>query len=273
MARFIFDMVRVCRGTRLFERVDFVKVHAGILLDRVKHGNSGKRLAEVDFHAVIGNHGCAEHFLRDVAIKVFGQIHHAVIIGISLIEFHQRKFRAVAGVKTLVAEHAADFIDALETADNQTFEVKFQRNTQFEIFVKRIEMGHERTRRRTAGIGYEHRGFNLHKALAVQIGANGTNDFGTLDKGIARILVHNQIDIALTIAHIGISKAVEFFRKHLQAFGQQRNFGGVNGDFTGFGFENFTFDADNIADIEFLKRFIRFFTDAVARNIRLDIAF
>ena len=50
-----------------------------------------KRLGEVH-HIVAVCHWCdgAEHFLRDVGGRmIFGKIHHAVVVGVRLIELHQ----------------------------------------------------------------------------------------------------------------------------------------------------------------------------------------
>ena len=99
---------------------DLAKVNACIFLDGIHHGDTLKGLAQIHFHAVVGDRGGAKHLLRHSAVQILSQIHHAMVIRIGLIEFHQREFRIMACVKTFVAENAADFIDFFESADNQT---------------------------------------------------------------------------------------------------------------------------------------------------------
>ena len=44
---------------------------------------------------------------------------------------------------------------------------------------------------------------------------------GALDEGIAYLGIDDKIDIALSIAHIGIGKTVELLRQYLKALGEQ----------------------------------------------------
>ena len=81
--------------------------------------------------------------IRDKAVKIFGKIHHAVVIGICLIKLHEREFGIMAGVKSFVAEHPADFVNTFQTADNKPFKIKLERDTEPQILVQRIEMRFE----------------------------------------------------------------------------------------------------------------------------------
>ena len=193
-----------------------------------------------------------------------------MVIGVRLIQLHQREFRVVAGVQSLVTEHAPDLVHSLHAADDQPFQIQLQRNAQLQILVQRVEVGFKRARRRTARIGDQHGGFHLHKAALVQKAADGADDAGTFDKGVAHLGVDDQIDIPLTIAGVGVGQTVEFFRQRLQALGQQRDLLGVDGDLAGFGFEHGAADADQIADIKFFEIGIWLLPNDVPRHIRLD---
>ena len=69
--------------------------------------------------AVLDLHGAVD-LLRYAAVHRLGQIHHAVIVGICLIQLHERELGIMAGIETLVAEYASDLIHSLKTADDQT---------------------------------------------------------------------------------------------------------------------------------------------------------
>ena len=163
-----FDMVLPGDRLGFLVGLDLVKVNAGVLLHRVEHGDTRKGLAKVDLDAVVGDFGGAEHLLTDVAVHFFGQVHHAVVVGVCLIELHQRKLGIVARVHALVAEDPADLIDALQAADDQSFEIQLERNAELEVLVKRVGMRDERTRRGAACIGDEHGRLDLDKALCVE---------------------------------------------------------------------------------------------------------
>ena len=113
------DMMRLCGFAGFFQGVDLVEIHAGILPDRFGHGETGKRLAKVHFDAVVDDLRGSQDFLRNIAIEILREVHHAMVIGIGLIELHEGELRIVPGVEALVAENTADFIDSFQTADDQ----------------------------------------------------------------------------------------------------------------------------------------------------------
>ena len=113
----------LCNSLSLVIAAYFVKVNTGIFLYRVKHRNALKRLAEIYLRSVIGDNVCAEDLTRNMAVEIFGKIHHTMIIGICLIKLHEREFRVMAGIDTFVAEHSADLVDLFKPADYQPFEV------------------------------------------------------------------------------------------------------------------------------------------------------
>ena len=78
-------------------------------------------------------------------------------------------------------------------------------------------MGLKGTRRGAAGIGHQHRSLHLQEALAIQITPDAGYHFGTLEKGILDLAVHNQIHVSLAVAEIRVGQTVELFRKDLQA--------------------------------------------------------
>jgi hypothetical protein len=70
--------------------------------------------------------------------------------------------------KAFVAEVAVDFVDAIESADDQPLEIKFGRDAQIQIHVERVVMGHERPRHRAAGDGLHHRRFDLDESVRIE---------------------------------------------------------------------------------------------------------
>jgi hypothetical protein len=114
-------------------------------------------------------------------------------------------------------------------------------------------MGDERTRGRAAGDHLHHRGFNFHKAAADHELADARQDLRTHFKGVARFIVGDQIQVALTIARFLILQAVEFVRQRAQGFGQQTQLGAVNRELAGLGFEQLTARRDDIAEVPLLN--------------------
>ena len=248
----------------------FVEIHARVLLDRIHHGNALEGLRQIQGVLPVSNDLAAGHFLCHIAVKILGQIHHAVIVGVGLVQLHQREFRIVPGVQSLVAEHAADLINPLHAAHDQALQVEFQGNSQLQILVQRVKVRLEGTGRRAAGVLHQHRRLHLHESLSVQIPANRADDPGTFDKGLLYLRVHDQIHVSLTIAGVRIRQAVILLRQNLQTLGEQRHFLRVNGDFSGFGRENGAADTENIAHIIFLKILVGILSHIVPRHIALN---
>ena len=178
----------------------------------------------------------------------------------------------MAGVQSLVAEHAADFIHAIQPADDQALQIQLQRDAQLEILVERVEMRLERARRRAACVGDQHRRFDLEEALAVQVAADRGNDPAALDERIAGIRVHDEIQIALAIASIGVGKAVEFLRQRMQALGQQRDLLRMHAHLAGLGGEHIALHADHVADVIIFEGLVGVLAHVVAADIDLDPA-
>ena len=100
--------------------MDFVEIYAGVFLYSVYHGDAFKGLAQIHLYAVVHDLCGAQNLLGDVAVQVFGQIHHSVVVSVRLVQLHQRELRVVPRVQALVAEYAADLVYPLQAAYDQT---------------------------------------------------------------------------------------------------------------------------------------------------------
>ena len=165
VVRLKLNIVLLCGGSCLVKSLYLIKIDTRILLYRVKHSKTLKGLAEIHFNAVICYNGSAENLFCNMAIKIFGKIHHTVIIRICLIKLHKSKFGIVACVKTLITENSAYFIHSFESADYKAFQIQLKRNSELNVLVESIVMSDKRPCRRAARVCNEHGGFNLHKAL------------------------------------------------------------------------------------------------------------
>ena len=215
MTLFVVHTLLVCQLLRSSGIGNLVEVNACIFLDSIYHGQSLKRLAQVDGLFCIRDHGSTAYFLCHIAEHVLSQIHHSVIVGVCLVQLHQCEFRIVSGVQTFVTEYTADLEDTLHAADDQSLQVQLQGDTQLHVLIQRIVMGLERSCCRTAGIGYQHGGLYFQEALSVQITTDGADDLRTLYESILNILIHDQVGITLTITDIGIGQAMELLRQDL----------------------------------------------------------
>ena len=117
----------------------------------------------------------------------------------------------MGAVHTLVAEVARELIHTVETTHDQTLQIKLVGDTEVEGHVEGVVMGDERTSRGATGDCLEHGGLHLKIAVRVEILAHGVIHLSALQEDFAHAGIDHKIDIAATVAHLGISEGVVGF--------------------------------------------------------------
>ena len=265
------------RFSNRFRRVEVVQIcHVGfraIFLDRFTHGQFFERFTEVQRYVAVGHFRLTENILCQSTEQRFGQLDQIFVICVSHIEFHHGELWVMTYGNTFVTEVTVDFEYTLEATNHQTLEVQFRRDTQVHVEIQRVMVGDKRTRSGTARDHLHHRRFNFHKAAVHHELANTREDLRAHFKGVAGFIVRDEIQITLTIARFLILQAVEFIRQRTQCFGQQTQLGAVDRQFAGFGFEQFTFRAEDVAEVPFFELLIvNAFRQIVTGNVQLNAA-
>ena len=262
-------------GLRRFDRLgvggDRREIDAAVLLDGLDHRHA-LPVAQVDRLALIRDLQRTADVLRHGFHHFLDEVHHAVVIGVRLIQLDRRELGVMLRVHALVAEDAAHLVDAVHAADDQALQIELSLDAQHHIHVERVVVREERTRRRADLKRRQNRCIDLEEALAVEVAAQLTQNLTALFEGVLHLGVHDQVHIALAVAHVRVRQAMVLLGQHLQALREQRDRSGLHGDFSGFGAENLAADADNVADIVLFEILIGLLADHVARNIRLDHA-
>ena len=253
--------------------LNLLKINPCVLLNGINHGQPLKGLSKVNLHLSIGNKSSPTYLLGYMAEHVLRQIHHAVIIRVSLVKLHQGKLRIMSGIQPLIAEHTANLVDPLHTAYNQPFQVQLQGNPQLHVLVQSIIMCLKRPCRRPAGIANQHRGLHLKKALVIQIAADTADNLRPHDKGLFYILIHDQVRVPLAVTHIGVRQAMVFLRQNLETLRQQSHGFGMNGYLSHLGGKHNAFHTHNISDIHLFKCFVGIFSQIIPCHIALNIAY
>ena len=248
------------------------KVGPRDVLNGVGHRHTAPARREVDIMAQPLELIRAENLLGRAGEDALENVHHAVEVGVGLIELTGRELRVVLGVHALVAEDAADLIHALNAADDQALEVQLGRDAHVHINIECVVVRDERARRRTAGDGAEHGGLDLHEAQAVQIAAQVGHELAA-DLEIALALrIHDEIHVALAVAQLCIRHAVELLRQRAQRFTEQRDLLHMDGDLPRLGLERIAAHADNVADVILAEIGKLLLGHSVLADVELDLA-
>src|SRR5690606_23389323 len=112
--------------------------------------------------------GAAGDLTRNIGDHLLGAAHDVLIVGIGFVELELRKLRVVLEADALVAEVAADLVDAIVAAYDEPLQVEFEADTQVEILVQLVVMRDEGARGRTAVERLQDRRLDLQEALAVE---------------------------------------------------------------------------------------------------------
>ena len=266
------DVVLLGNGDSALQIGDLVKVHAGILLHQLHHGGAAEGLAHIDNNLAEGQfHGVVD-LLADMLHQAFGALHHAVHIGIGLIELNGGELGVVGGVHAFVTEQTTNLVHPIKAADDAALQIQLGGNTQVQIHIQRIVMGDKGTGGSTTLNDIQNGGIHFQIAQLIKITTDSGDGLGTLDKSLAHLGIDDQIHVALTVAGVHILQAVVLFGQGQQALAQQRVLLHLHRDLTAAGTEHDALDTDDITDIQLLEPLVLLGADLVDLHIDLDLA-
>ena len=104
-------------------------------------------------------------------------------------------------IHAFVSKLAPNFEYTLKTAHQQALKRQLGCDTQIKIAVECIVMRNERTRIRPTHNRVQKRCFNFVELLVFHVATHRRYNLEALLKRFAHIGVHNQVNVALTIAH------------------------------------------------------------------------
>ena len=91
--------------------------------DGLAHCHAGERSLEVDGAVAHLDGGGAVDVEAYLFEQLLGEAHHPVVVLVGHVQLHESELGVVGAVHALVAEILADFVHAVEAADNQALEV------------------------------------------------------------------------------------------------------------------------------------------------------
>ena len=89
-------------------------------------------------------------------------------------------------------------------------------------------------------------------------------------KDFASLFVHDQVEIAAPIALFRVSEAVPFFGERQEGFAEELEVFDPDGQLVGLGAKQVAGDANNVAEIEKLKKLERFLADNIEFYVELQ---
>ncbi len=276
------------RFTRLPQGIfiHFTDIYACVFFDGFEHADALVGAGEVDGLLTHLHFGAAGNFTGYAFEAFFDHVHHPDVIFVGHVNFHGGKLGVVGTVHAFVAEHFSELIDAVEASDDESFEVEFVGDSQIEGNVEGIVMRFKGAGCCAAVDGLEDGCFHFEPAMFVEVAAHGLYEFAALFEDFADFGIDDEVHIALAVAEFGVGEGIvniAFFiafddGEGAQSFAEEFELIDMYGGFSGFGFKNPAFYADDVAEVEqffeegVVEGFVFARADFIAVDVELDAA-
>ncbi len=247
------------------------EVDAGLLLDRLRHGNPTEPFGEIDVIPHPMERGLAQSAAQDFE-KALNPFLHGDQIPIGLIKLDGSEFGVVAGIDALVAEDPSDLINAVDSPNHAFLQVELGGDAEVEVFVQSVVVGDERTGRGSAEDRGKNRGFDFHESLGIAVMLDFADHARTEESHLSGIVVDDEVHIAVAEAVFGIGEPMELLRKGLKAFDDVGVFGRADGEFAGLGLHQRPLDPGDVPQVGELENRVVFLAHDVAPDPNLDLA-
>ncbi|OPZ60342.1 MAG: hypothetical protein BWY86_01024 [Candidatus Aminicenantes bacterium ADurb.Bin508] len=225
---------------------------------------------EGDLVVVIDNLLRGHALCLEVEEELLGELDQVVEIAVSLIKLDHRKLGVVLEVDPFVAEATVDFVDSVETSDDEPFQVEFRSDSQVELHVQSVVVGDEGTGVGPPGDGVEHGGLDFEVASLVKKFSDSPDDLEPLLEDHSSLRVHDQVEVALSVPGLFVLETVELFGHREKALGEESKVLNENRKLSGLGSEEGPFDADDVSCIEALEGRVLLWTDGVFLDVDLE---
>ena len=260
-----------CSLTEFFVTHVAEVVNAGCVLNSVGHRDTAPWAVEVDFYVTVHEYAGTEDFMCNGAEEVFGEIHHGFVVAVCLVYFQEGEFRVMTGVNPFITEYTTDFVYAFHATNDEALEVEFEGDTHVKVDVQCVVVGDKWTCGCATGDGVEHWGFNFEECAFIKVTTYCGDDFGAQDEGVFNVRIHDQVNVALTIAKLGIGQTMVLFRKWTHGFAEVFKLADFDTEFTAVGNENGTGDAYDVADVSFFEEPVHVFANDVLAGVDLNV--
>ena len=178
-------------------------------LQRVNELDARPRPRQIDLAPAEGHRRPVGRRLRGPLDQCLEPLHRVAVVGVRLVPLELRELRRMLVGDALVAEVLRELVHPLEASDDQPLEVELVRDPQVEVAVEEVGVRDERLRESTAVAWLEDGRFDFNEALPIQVAPSLRHDSGAQDGQLARVLVHQEVEVSAAIARFDVGDAVE----------------------------------------------------------------
>ena len=176
--------------------------------------------------------------------------HRVPVVRVRLVPLEHRELGLMLVGDALVAEVLADLVHALEPTDDQPLEIELGRDPEVEVGVELVVMGDERVREGAAVARLQHRGLDLDEPVGIEVAPDRRDDAAAQQEIRARLLVHQQVEVALAIAGLDVREPVEGVGQRRADLPEQLELDHLQRRLAATGLRRVPADADDVAEVD-----------------------
>lgn len=197
-----------------------------MLFKFLHHGDSPPGGSEVDADHMLGMIVGIRMMLKDVAPgefldhlgeHIFGDIHQIIVVSVSHVELACSVFGIVSLVDRLVPEVLSDLEHSLQSAYDTLLEVQLGSDSHVQFHVQVIVMGHKGSGCGSTRNHVHHGSLNLDEVKILEVPSHKGDHLRPHDEGFTGAVVHDHVEVALTVSVLSVLEASMGFRKHMEA--------------------------------------------------------
>ena len=176
---------------------------------------------------VEGDLGASGNVLDHSADHALGHLHQVVHVGVSHVELADGELRVVSHVDTLVSEDSTDFVHSVKTTYDELLEVELRSDTEEKVELEVVVVGDEWPSSGASGDHVHHGSLYFHETERVKILSDIVDDLASSDEHLLDIVVHNQVDVPLSIPDLGIGQtSIGDLGQHMETRRQEDDLAG-----------------------------------------------
>ena len=192
-----------------------------MLLQRTGEANPLPGRLQVELVTLEGRLRRPHDLERDRLDQPLHPLHRVAVVRVRLVPLEHRELVRVLVRDALVTEVLADLVDALEPADDQPLQVELGRDPEIEVLLEVVPVRDERRREGAAVARLQDRCLDLDEAVGVEVPADRRDDAAAQKEVRARLLVHQQVEVALSVPQLDVGEAVEGVRQRRAVLREQ----------------------------------------------------
>ena len=177
------------------------------------------------------------------------------------------------GGNALVAEDAADLVDALHPAHEQPLQMQLGGDAEVEVRVEGVVVGDEGPGERAAGDALQDGRLDFEEAAGVEEAAERADHLWIARRrSLDTSSLADQIEVALTVADFDVAQAVPFLGEGAERLGEESQFGNLYRHLPGTGANQRSGRAHQVAQIEVAQPAVGLFAEGIGAKEQLHAA-